>query len=857
MSNIQSKAWYYVSAENDRIGPVSIGDLSALAEQGRISPATLVWSPEHPEWIPASKIRDLLSAVKAPNPQASASGTEMPAAAPEPLPSRELKPRRGSFLFPRLVETLILSAIFGAILSGVLFSIGESTWIGLLVFLLGNMLGLGAALAAHRKERYLLQTSRLVCHRGGLFSDESTEFEIRNITHVKVRLPWLRYKFFRVGDVIVETAGSSKPMVMRAILDPESVYGDLRVRMKCNGYDLAERKLLHEERPAFIGVIVECLGLLVGAAFFCLFFLAGFLEDIEISVEGQIAQGGFGLILLGIVIFISLRFLDLRRRTYRVFNDVVVYEEGFLTRQNAFIPYENIADSNTKRSFVDQVLGLYDVLVSCQGSSSEIKFRRLKNGDSLSAAIDQLVTSASKKTKPSKHHIGEDSASSAPRRLSRNEPEPVSDGNIRMAEYRIHALRLLVPQLFLFPLFPIWILAMLKSLIVLSSTRYFVRSGSLRHSYKFLSVDDREFSYDKITGVVIKRNLWDKWFGTMTLKFWSIGSGKALEFAHVHRDLVDLPGLLRQVGIPQGSEEIYNVEARFGLFTWLRARIWPAMFLVSYSVAAIAAALFAEEDLIYTLLIVPVFIGIAGLVYAKLYYSRQRLRFHEHHIEAEQGVIAKSYYYIRYKNVKRTTATRYPGGDQGELKIYVAGEEQVYAQQEKANGTKPMLKQCSFTSGMLPQPRESAKLLDDILSGRTDPSPAGPTARPAETLAESTRSVGNALVRLLLLSLLIFPLLVLLPITIPLTLLRVKRWRYRIENFRIVTNHGVLFKKETSVLLDRVDSLQQSQGMLNKIFRNGKVSIMTAGSSKPDLVLIDSPDYRILHDAIRENSEED
>ncbi len=75
---------------------------------------------------------------------------------------------------------------------------------------------------------------------------------------------------------------------------------------------------------------------------------------------------------------------------------------------------------------------------------------------------------------------------------------------------------------------------MFKSLILLSSTRYFVRPGSLRHSYKFLTVDDREFSYDKITGVVIKRNLWDKMFGTMTLKFWSIGSGKALEFAHVH-----------------------------------------------------------------------------------------------------------------------------------------------------------------------------------------------------------------------------------------------------------------------------------------------------------------------------------
>ena len=128
-----------------------------------------------------------------------------------------------------------------------------------------------------------------------------------------------------------------------------------------------------------------------------------------------------------------------------------------------------------------------------------------------------------------------------------------------------------------------------------------------------------------------------------------------------------------------------------------------------------------------------------------------------------------------------------------------------------------MLKQCSFTSGMLPHPVESSRLLDDILSGRTAPSSEATPAEASETLAESPRSVGNSLVALLLISILLFPLIALLPITIPLTILRVKRWRYRVENFRIVTNHGVLFRSDTSVLLDQVDSLQHSQGILNKI----------------------------------------
>lgn len=770
----------------------------------------------------------------------------------EPFSPQEFNPRKASFLVPRLVGALIGSAIIGAILSAVLLGVGQSPWIGLAVFLGGNLLGLLAGMAAYRKERYLIQASRLVCHRGGLFSDEATEFEIRNITHVKVKLPWLRHKFFKVGDVIVETAGSSKPMVMRAIRDPEDIYGGIRERMKANGYDLTQRELFHEESPALIGVIGECLGMLIGAAFFLFAFLGGLLSDIEFSIESLALQAGLGVILVGIMIFVVLRFQDLRRRTYRVFNDVVVYEEGFLTRHNAFIPYENIADSNTKRTFIDQIFGLYDVLVSCQGSSSEIKFRRLANGINLSAVIDHLVTAASKKPKPGKHPNPQDSSASVVKHLGRIEPDPIPAAPIRMAEYRINGLRLLVPQMLLFPLFPLWILAMLKSLILLTSTRYFVRTDSLRHSYKFLTVDDREFSYDKITGIVIKRNLWDKWFGTMTLKFWSIGSGKPLEFAHVHRDQVDLPALMKQVGIPPATGEPYRVDAQFGIITWLRAHIRVILLLVALSGAVAAGAILEEEPLIYTLLAIP-FLGIViGLAHAKLYHSRQRLRFHEHHVEAEQGVISKSFYYVRYKNVKRITATKYPGGHAGDLKIYVAGEEQVYAQPTGAKGRQPMMKQCCFTSSMLPRPIEAGRLLDDILSGRVDPSASALPAAPSEILAESPRSIGNSVFTLLLVSVLLFPLIALLPVTIPLTILRVKRWRYRIENFRIVVNHGVLYRSETSVLLDRVDSLQQSQGLLNKIFRNGKVSIMTAGSSKPDLLLIDSPEYRKLHDTIRE-----
>ena len=122
-------------------------------------------------------------------------------------------------------------------------------------------------------------------------------------------------------------------------------------------------------------------------------------------------------------------------------------------------------------------------------------------------------------------------------------------------------------------------------------------------------------------------------------------------------------------------------------------------------------------------------------------------------------------------------------------------------------------------------------------------------------MLEAPRSVANAIAKLMLTSiLLVFPI-VLLPFTLPFMVIGVKRWRYRIEATRIVSTWGILYRRESSIILDRVDSIQQSQGPVNKMCKNGNVTIMTAGSSKPEFKIIDSPAYLELYRIIRERSE--
>lgn len=54
-----AKAWYYVDASDDEVGPVSASDIRYAVEAGVIEPTTLVWRDDMPDWVEAGKIRKL------------------------------------------------------------------------------------------------------------------------------------------------------------------------------------------------------------------------------------------------------------------------------------------------------------------------------------------------------------------------------------------------------------------------------------------------------------------------------------------------------------------------------------------------------------------------------------------------------------------------------------------------------------------------------------------------------------------------------------------------------------------------------------------------------------------------------
>lgn len=788
--------------------------------------------------------------------------------------SREFKPVKTTFILPPIIGTLVFAAIASVVI--VVGAIALGVW-PLAIFAVAPWVVIVApsvynAFVAYRKERYEIHADHLVAHRGGMLSDGRTELDIRNITHVRLRLPWLRYKFFKVGDVRVESAGSAaSEITFRSIIEPEAVYEEVQQLMRDNGYSLQRTEELHMESPGPVGALTVVGQRIIGAVFstvFLFFFVAGGVAGLQqqSGILGTLAAlGGLGFgafVVISAVAGIVVTYLDITRRTYTVHNDAVTYTEGFLTRDNAFIPYENIADAEVNRTVVDQVLGLYDVKVSCQGSGSEIFFRRLSNGPALQEAIGTLVASASKAARvkkeakkaeqankvetegaPDSGVIGKPGAK-PPQSRTLVEPEDAWTTTLRM-----NMMRTMIPLLGIIWTGPAFLIAAVAMAIKVSKTTFTVGTDSMASTYAFLGAKHQEYAYDKVTGVQITRNPLDNLFKTVTVQIWSIGSSQPLVLNNVLEDELDLPALLRQCGIPSDDPVQGELDQSFGPKVWLIQNVFGLVFLGMMAFGCLVLAI-AVKWLFLLLIPVLLLLPIPAAIAASVRTNRQRLTFHAEHLEAQTGIFFKQHIHVRYDNVKKVESTRIPLTDQGTFKVYVAGE-RVVQQQNQQNNAGGGLKMPYTLQGLYIEGIDAkVDAMDALMLGLIEPSQiTGVHEQGDDVVSTSHPAFANEVVVLAIVGLFFPPLWLLIPIII----WQVKMRRYEVETDRVVVRSGILFKSSVSVLYNRIDSIQQNQGALGKAFGNGRVTILTAGSSMPDLVVANVPDYQEVYATVREH----
>jgi uncharacterized membrane protein YdbT with pleckstrin-like domain len=546
------------------------------------------------------------------------------------------------------------------------------------------------------------------------------------------------------------------------------------------------------------------------------------------------------------------QFLDLKNRVYDLYADTITYSEGFLSKNYSFIPMENLSDSTLTQTLVDKIFGLYDVKISCQGSKQEIHFKNMVNGPKLEENIDRQISKA-------KSLVGTEKQQKVKQVQTKKQAayraRPLSADTRFTAEYRMDGKRTIVPLLIilpicliLFPLMLFWIIFLVTQIIRMSFTRYLVKSNSMEQRYNFISQKNAEFTNEKIMAVVFKESFIDKWFKTCSIHFWSIGSAENIKFTNIKKT----PGLYESILAKSGIREqdvLYQMNSNFKISEMFKSTLFITIISFFILIGSLFGTIFYNSLFLIPLGVIA-FIYIIVAIYKSIYYNRSKLTFYKDFIYFTRGIFFVEFYYALYDNVKDITTVKYPFSKLGSIKFNVAGEHII--QQGK---NKSMVSN-HFKINYIDDIDTKDELIDMIFYQR-------PNAQEIKQIEQNIQSyspkpilfskpdLANSLTGLIITSVIIFPLIALLPLTIPLTIWWVKVKSYSIQPYRVIAKSGILYKKQVSIVFNKIDHINYSQGMLNKMFHNGNISVNTTGSSTPELVIGNIDNFKEFYEILK------
>ena len=736
----------------------------------------------------------------------------------------------------------------------------------------------------YKKEKYTFLPNKIIRSGGGIFSEYEVELVVRNITHITMRLPFVENKLFQTGNIKIESAGTGAAEVFLSSLDgPDKIYEYIANVMKYNGFKLSKSKLIQKESPSSLGVFFEVFKNFLTFILFIIgigsFVIAGF-ESENIKIFSFNTTMFF---IIGIVLFLFFwlffNFLELKNRIYNLYSDTITYEEGFLSKNYSFIPIENLSDSTLTQSLVDKIFGLYDVKISCQGTAQEVHFKNMVNGPKLESNIDNLISKTNSlvgtEKKIKKVEVKKEST---------YKPKSLGVDTKFTAEYRMDSKRTYIPCLFIFVILILailllpailtinklgknsfgfsivmFIMPLVFSIIVflfliiprvikLNATRYIIKSRSVEEKYNFISQKNVEFSNEKIMTVLFKENFIDKWFNTCSIHFWSIGSAQDIKFTNIKKTEELYKSILSKSGI-KIQNELYPMNSNF-----IISELFKASFFITLTSIAIIIGTIWGSVAINKLFLVPlsllVFIYIVTIIYNSIYYNRSKLTFYKDFVYFTKGIFFKEFYYALYDNIKDITTVKYPFSRFGTIKFNVAGEHLIQKQNQH------QLESNHFKINYIKDIDIKDELIDTIFYKR-------PTAQQINQIEKdstiyslkpilvSKPSLANPLFGLIITSIIIFPLIALLPITLILVIWSTKVKSFIIQPYRVVSKSGILYKKQISIVFNKVDHINSSQGMLNKMFHNGNITVNTTGSSMPELIINNVPNYKEFYDVLK------
>ncbi len=736
-------------------------------------------------------------------------------------------------------------------------------------------------IVAFSKTSYEIHSDRLVHHTGDLFTNKTTNLPFRNVTQLGLTLPFLEHRFFQTGHVAVHAAGSSGPVKLVSIADSQGIYQALEQALRDNGFVITRRKIVQEEKPGFIGVLVDqgSQGLV---AIFVVLSLAGQAGVALAALDSPMAFVGIAFLAatgaLTYFVILVLGFIDKLKRVYTLWDDMIEYQDGFLTERRKIIPFENLADTNVVEPLLKRIFGLADVVLSCQGQAGDIRFPSMPNPKMFRGNLDQLLEDVEPPKPPT--------PSQAEGTLESGEVFGVDgadgvDGAARVAAatgdlgtsqpartYRIHPFRHALPNLLWVPVLVIatpialvvdsmfdgellggtaglaltgflFLIALISTIAVGGRAAFHYLTTTFTFGPRSISMvrevitnrQATEFTNDKVTAVTFHRGLLDRWMNTASVSFTSIGSAAALKFTHLKNHEEVFQELVTRFGLPD-SEPLETFTPRV-TFQGVLAHHIPTLLVLSlFPILGVVAAFFLHPALIL--------VGIAGfllgtvptVVHELVHDPRCRLSFFEDHVMVRSGWINHKYTYVALHQARNIVTTAFPWQTTGKVQIEAGGA-----------ASRAVINHMDDLDALHDR-------LDALLYQRPLRDVTQTDTFDTEVLGEWQPVAKNDLITGCFVLVCTVVGILGIPLFVAYNRAYYARASCSLQVDRIAKRRGIFFRQHSTVLINRIDQIQTSREFLHNRLKNGMVQIFTVGSGKAELVLGPHANYQAIYEAI-------
>lgn len=730
-----------------------------------------------------------------------------------------IKPSFKAFVIFSSIKLFISIFLYTIILEIILFIFLRPNLIillGILLFsILISLIYLISKIIKFNKEKYNITNDRVKIEYGGIFTSNKSELINKNIIKVSLTLPFFEYKLFKTGSIEISSSSTSSltRLKLNSIVNPQIIYETLQQNSIGNGKALLKSKLIQKDKPNIIGITLDLL-------YISLFRVLGIILSIyyilssQITTdlgENQLVTYVFSALILSSILFSSIKFIfgiiikffDIYKREYKLFNNYVYFHDGFLDKNFHFIPIKNISDTSTKQNIIQNILGISNVIASGKGPNNEIVFEQMNNGNEFETNLSNLIKENEEIIINNNSKANDTKKLNSTKYYKQDIPRAIA------------GFATTIPFFIILPIFFYMIKELFKSFV----TKYYITSNTIVEEFKFLQTQKYKFNIDKITSFVITKNLLDKIFNTYTLRFTSFGSSRRIEFKNIDKYSDALLKTKSILEIDNSNNPLNSFITKPDIYSFLIKNLNIIYTTIILVLTFLSYSLLSDQKLLVIPALIFTVLLLAFLVINWFSIKSQKVSFYDNYLLFEKGIIFSEKSYIWYEDIKDIKSKKYPLTNVGDLYFSIAGGQGIN-EEDQAN---------SFSNHLVikltPEIQIQHDILDNIL------------LNDKFTNIPIKEDISTILKPHLFNSIFIFIIIPFLWIFLPFVLIKFIFTSYIISDKRISQLSGLIFKYKKTVLAKKIDFIDTHVLLPNRIFRTGNIVINTAGSLIPEITL--------------------